>query len=105
MNQEGNNVEYFDSPEMVDRCFKAQRKLSFTYGAVFFAIVLLIPLLSSTSEWWYGKEIWGGFTLNYLVVALFFHVIYFFLGLSYARKANRLEDELIEIAGNEVAGS
>lgn len=95
MNEKKNNLEYYDTPEAVDRAFRAQRKLSFTYGAVFFVIVLLIPLLSSTSEWWYGKEIWGGFTWNYLVVALLFHVVYFALGYSYAIKANKLEEELI----------
>lgn len=103
MNQGGNNGEHHDTPEMVDKSFRAHRKLSFTYGAIFFAIVLLIPLLSSTSELWRGKTIWGGFTLNYLSVALIFHFVYFLLGLSFARQANKLEERLINDNVSEVA--
>ncbi len=105
MNQGGNNGEFHETPEMVDMSFRAHRKLSFTYGAIFFASVLLIPFLSSTAEWWYSKTIWGGFTLNYLVVALLFHILYFAMGLSFARQANKLEDKLINGNGNEVAKS
>lgn len=94
-------IEFYDTPEEVERCFRAQRKLSFTYGAIFFASVLLIPFLSGTAEWWYGKEIWGGFTLNYLVVAVLFHIFYFLLGYFYAKQANALEDKLLGLGDKE----
>lgn len=88
-------VDFIDTPEEVERVFKMQRKLSFTYAAIFFAITLTIPLLSITSEWWYAKPIWGGFTLNYLFVALLYHVIYFGMGWAYALQANALEDRVL----------
>lgn len=87
--------EFFDTPEEVERSFRAQRKLALIYGGIFFATVLLIPYLTVNAEWWYGKPIWGGFTWNYLVVALLYHVFYFLLGLSYALQANKLEEELL----------
>lgn len=93
--EKNTEIEFYDTPESVERCFRAQRKLAFTYGAIFFASVLLIPFLSGTSEWWYGKEIFGGFTLNYLVVAIFFHVFYVLLGYFYAKQANDLEDKIL----------
>ncbi len=95
-------TNFYDTPEEVEACFKAQRKLSLTYGAIFFASVLIIPFLSGTAEWWYGKEIWGGFTLNYLVVALIYHIFYFLLGLAYAYQANNLEDRLLGSKEREV---
>lgn len=85
----------FDTIEEVDAVYRAQRKLSFTYGALFLLVTVTIPLLSVTAEWWYGKPVWGGVTLNYLVVALFYHLAYIALGLAYTLQANKLEDEML----------
>jgi uncharacterized membrane protein (DUF485 family) len=95
-------LEFVDTPEEVDRHFRAQLKLSITYGIIFFISVLLIPFLSITAEWWYGREIWGGFTPNYLVVALLFNIFYVLLGYFYARQANALEDKLMGSGKKEV---
>lgn len=92
---EKKEMEFVDTPEEVDRAYRAQLKLAVTYGVVFFISVLLIPFLSGTAEWWYGKEIWGGFTLNYLVVALLFHVFYIALAYFFVKQANALEDKLL----------
>lgn len=86
--------EEFDTIEEVDWLFRHQRRLSFTYGAIFFLVTLSIPYLSITSPYWYGTPIWGGFTLNYLVVAVLYHLFYFVLGLLYAIQANRVEQEM-----------
>lgn len=88
-------MEFYDTPEEVDRAYRAQRALSLKYGIIFFAVTLAIPFLSKTAEWWFGKWIWGGFTLNYLVVALLYHVFYWLLGYFYVQQANALEDELL----------
>ncbi len=87
-------IDFHDTAEEVERAFRAQRRLSFTYGAIFFTTILLIPILSYTSPWWYAKPIWGGFTWNYLVVAVLYHVFYFAMGWMYVRQANALDDEL-----------
>lgn len=79
----------------VDRVFRKQRRLTFSYAAVFFFLVFLIPYLSLKAEWWYGRPLWGGLTPNFLVVALLFHVVYWLMGLLYTIQANRLEDELL----------
>jgi uncharacterized membrane protein (DUF485 family) len=102
MAQEKREIEFIDTPEEVDRCYRAQLKLSITYGIIFFVSVLLIPYLSITSEWWYGKKIWGGFTLNYLVVALLFHIFYVLLAYFYVKQANALEDKLLGFKEGEV---
>jgi uncharacterized membrane protein (DUF485 family) len=98
-------LEFHDTPEEVERCFRAQRALALKFGSVFFASVLLIPFLSWKAEWWYGREIWGGFTWNWLVVAVLYHVFYFLLGYVYAKKANQLEDELLGQRDKEVGRS
>ncbi len=87
--------EEFDTIEEVDACFRAQRRLSFTYGAIFFLVTLTIPLLSATSFYWNYFTVWGGFTLNYLVVALLYHAFYLLLGLAYTLQSNKLEEEFL----------
>lgn len=52
--------DHIDTLETVDTVFKEQRKLSFTYGAIFFGVTLAIPAGSVWVEWWYGEPIWGG---------------------------------------------
>lgn len=87
--------EEYDTIEEVDAVFRAQRRLSFRYGALFFLITLSIPLLTATSDYWRNATVWGGFTLNYLTVAVLYHIFYVMLGLAYAHQANKLEDELL----------
>lgn len=97
--QHGNHI---DTIESVDAVFRAQRKLSFTFAAVFFVVTLAIPLLTLTYSPWYATRIWGGFTPNYLVVSL---VYYFFLwGMSWAyiKKADALDERLSHMA-DEIA--
>ncbi|ABZ85193.1 hypothetical protein HM1_2664 [Heliomicrobium modesticaldum Ice1] len=91
----------FDTPEEVERIFRAQRKLSFTYGFIFFLVTLAIPTLSLFSDAWYGKPIFGGMTLNYFVLAFIYHIFYIVIGLAYTLQANKLEDELL---GRRVEG-
>lgn len=87
--------DQFDTVAEVDACYRAQRRLSFTYGGIFLAITLTIPLLTATAPAWNNQPVWGGFTLNYLVVAILYHVAYVLLGLAYTIQANRLEDEIL----------
>lgn len=88
-------VEEFDTIAEVDACYRAQRRLSFTYGAIFLGVTLTIPVLTITADAWNNQPVWGGFTLNYLVVAVLYHVFYVLLGLAYTIQANRLEDGIL----------
>lgn len=85
----------FDPAPEVDAVFRAQRRLSFIYGGVFLAVTMSIPLLTVTSRYWTQVPVLGGFTLNYLVVALFYHLVYVLIGAAYTLQANRLEQELL----------
>ncbi len=87
--------EEFDTIEEVDAVFRAQRRLSLTYGLVFFLVTLTIPVLSVTSPWWVNQPIWGGFTLNYLLVAVLYQAFYLLIAVAYTLQANRLEEELL----------
>lgn len=86
--------DFDDAPE-VDAVFRAQRRLSFLYGGIFFAVTMSIPVLSMTSQFWRSAPVLLGFSLNYLVVGFVYHLLYVLIGAAYALQANRLEQELL----------
>lgn len=90
--------EHVDTLETVDTVFRAQRKLSFTYGAVFFAVTLLIPAMSVWAEGWYATPIWGGFTWNYLFVSLIYFVFLWVMAWTYSKQADKLDERLMHMA-------
>ena len=90
--------EHIDTIESVDMVFRAQRKLSFTYGAIFFGVTLFIPAASVWWEDWYAVPIWGGFTLNYLVVSLLYFAFLWIMAWTYSRQADKLDDRLMTMA-------
>lgn len=83
-----------DELQQVERSYRQQMRLSFSYGAVFFAVTLLIPFLSGTVELWYGRPVLAGLSLNFWTSILFFHVFYWLLAFLFVRKANRLDGKL-----------
>ncbi len=91
--------DHTDTIESVDTVFRAQRKLSFTYGAVFFAVTLAIPASSVWWESWYSVPIWGGFTANYLFVSVLYFVFLWVMAWTYSKQADRLDETLMEMAG------
>lgn len=99
--QHGNHI---DTIESVDLVFRAQRKLSFTYGAIFFAVTLAIPAMSVWWEGWYAVPIWGGFTANYLVVSLLYYLFLWGLSFTYIKKADKLDEGLMHMA-DEIAAA
>jgi uncharacterized membrane protein (DUF485 family) len=90
--------DHIDTLETVETVFREQRKLSFSYGAVFFAVTLLIPALSVGVEGWYATPIWGGFTANYFVVALAYFVFLWVMAWTYSKQADKLDERLMHLA-------
>lgn len=86
--------DHVDTLESVDLVFRAQRKLSFTYGAIFFAVTLAIPASSVWWEAWYAVPIWGGFTANYLFVSLLYYVFLWTMAWTYSKQADALDAKL-----------
>ena len=87
--------DHIDTLETVDLVFRAQRKLSFSYGAVFFAVTLAIPAMSVWVPGWYTTRIWGGFTANYFVVGLGYMVFLWAMAWSYSKQADKLDENLM----------
>jgi len=90
--------DHIDTMETVDIVFKKQRKLSFTYGFIFFAVTLGIPAGSVWVESWYAKPIWGGFTANYLFVSLLYFAFLWGMAWTYSKQADKLDDKINSMA-------
>ncbi len=99
--QHGNHI---DTIESVDLVFRAQRKLSFSYGLVFFVVTLAIPAMSVWWKTWYAVPVWGGFTANYLFVSLLYYLFLWGLSWTYIRKADALDERLSHMA-DEIAAA
>lgn len=90
--------DHTDTIESVDLVFRAQRKLSFTYGAIFFAVTLAIPAFSVWWEGWFATPIWGGFTANYLFVSLLYYIFLWTMAWTYSKQADKLDERLADMA-------
>lgn len=89
---------HMDTLDTVDVVFKEQRKLSFTYGAIFFAVTLAVPAMTNWVEGWYATPIWGGFTANYLFVSLLYYVFLWGMAWTYSKQADKLDEKLMHLA-------
>jgi uncharacterized membrane protein (DUF485 family) len=94
---------HIDTIESVDAVFRAQRKLSFSFAAVFFIVTLSIPAMSVWWEAWYAVPVWGGFTANYLFVSLLYYVFLWGLAYLYIKKADALDERLSHMADDIAA--
>lgn len=90
--------DHIDTIETVDAVFTEQRRLSFTYGGVFFAVTLAIPALSIWAPGWYATPIIGGFTLNYLFVSFVYFVFLWVMAWTYSKQADKLDEKLMNMA-------
>jgi uncharacterized membrane protein (DUF485 family) len=90
--------DHVDTIESVDTIFKEQRRLSFTYGAIFFGVTLAIPALTVWATFWWQNEIWGGFTWNYLFVSLIYFFFLWIMAWTYAQRADNLDKKLEKLA-------
>lgn len=94
--------DHVDTIESVDLVFREQRKLSFSYGAVFFGVTLAVPALTNWVEGWWSTTIWGGFTMNYLFISLLYYVFLWTMAWTYSKQADRLDDRLAHMAEAEL---
>jgi uncharacterized membrane protein (DUF485 family) len=94
--------EHVDTIENVNRVFVRQRRLSFSFGAVFFAVTLLVPAFTVWWPWWWSVEIWGGFTANYLFVSLIYFVFLWVMAWTYSARADKLDAELAHMDMQEI---
>lgn len=97
--------DHVDTIESVDAVFREQRKLSFTYGAIFFTVTLAIPAASVWWEDWYAKPIWGGFTANFLFVSIIYYVFLWVMAWTYSKRADMLDEKLAHMAEEIAARS
>jgi len=89
---------HMDTLDTVDVVFREQRKLSFTYGAIFFAVTLAVPAMTNWVEGWYSVPIWGGFTANYLFVSLLYYLFLWGMAWTYSKQADKLDEKLMHLA-------
>ena len=99
--QHARHGEHVDTIENVNQVFLRQRRLSFSFGAVFFAVTLLIPAFTIWWPWWWDVTFWGGFTMNYFIVCLLYFVFLWVMAWVYSAMADKLDEKLAHMDTEE----
>ena len=85
----------FDSIEEVDAVARGLRRKAVQYSIAILILLLVVPGLAWLEPRWFAGRIWGGFTLNFLTVAVLLHIAFVVVAILYTRVANRSEDEML----------
>lgn len=90
------SAEAYATPAEVQAVVRAQRRLRFRYGLVFFAGTVATPLLLALGQAWTQQRSLGGIPLGYLALAIFYPAFYISLAVAYKLQAGRLKQELLK---------
>lgn len=91
----GGDETDFDSIEEVDAVARSLRRKALQYAAVILVLLLAVPLFAWIGPDWFSRPVWGGFTLNFLTVAVLLHVAFVVVAVAFTGVANRSEDEML----------
>lgn len=92
-------VDEYDTPAEVDAVFRTQRRIAFSYLVLFLTIVLVVPLLTVTVDWWSSGRLIGAMSPNFAMAAIGLYVIFALIGLGASTLANAVEDRMLGAGG------
>lgn len=84
-----------DTAAEVDATFRTQRRIATTYGLVFFAVTLSVPVLTVVLEWWTEGRLLGGMSPAFAMTAIGLYVVFFALGVAASSLASTVEDRML----------
>jgi hypothetical protein len=88
-------LDEYDTPAEVDAIFRTQRRVAFSYLAVFAVMVLGVPLLTATLEWWSTGRLIGAISPNFAMAAAGLYLVFLVIGVGAASLASEVEDRML----------
>ena len=88
-------LDEYDTPAEVDAIFRTQRRIAFGYLAVFAAVVLAVPLLTVTLQWWSTGRLIGAISPNFAMAAAGLYLVFLAIGIGAASLASAVEDGML----------
>lgn len=90
----------YDTPAEVDATFRTQRRIAFSYLALFVAAVLCMPVLTMTLDWWSTGRLFGAMSPNFAMAAAGLYLLFLIIGVGAASLASAVEDRMLGWSGS-----
>lgn len=85
----------YDMPADVDASFRTVRKVAVGHFAVFLCVVVGVPVLTLTVDWWSGGRLIGGMSPSFVMAAFGLYVFFFALAAAAATLSNGVEERML----------
>ncbi|GAA5117783.1 hypothetical protein [Haloechinothrix salitolerans] len=93
----------YDMPADVDASFRTVRKVAVGHFVVFLAVVVGMPVLTLTVDWWSGGRLIGGMSPSFVMAAFGLYVFFFALAAAAATLSNGVEERMLGAQEREPA--
>lgn len=85
----------YDAPADVDAAFRTVRRVVVGHFVVFLGVVVAVPVLTLTVDWWSRGRLVGGMTPSFVLAAFGLYVFFFLLAAAAATLSNAVEDRML----------
>lgn len=85
----------YDAPADVDATFRTLRRAAVWHFMLFLGVVVAVPLLTLTVDWWSDGRLLGGMAPNFVMAAFGLYVFFFLLAVAATRQSNAVEDRML----------
>ncbi|PRX50429.1 hypothetical protein B0I33_102550 [Prauserella shujinwangii] len=85
----------YDMPADVDAAFRTVRRVAVGHFVVFLGVVVAVPILTLTVDWWSEGRLIGGMTPSFVMAAVGLYVFFFLIAAGAATLSNAVEDRML----------
>ncbi|SFB43077.1 hypothetical protein SAMN05216266_11156 [Amycolatopsis marina] len=85
----------YDMPAEVDAAFRTVRRVAVGHFVVFLGVVVAVPILTLTVDWWSEGRLLGGMTPSFVMAAVGLYVFFFLIAVGAATLSNAVEDRML----------
>ncbi|WP_199432981.1 hypothetical protein [Qaidamihabitans albus] len=82
-------------PTDVDAAFRTLRRVAVGHFMVFLGVVVAVPVLTLTVDWWSEGRLIGGMTPSFVMAAVGLYVFFFLLAIAASTLSNAVEDRML----------
>lgn len=85
----------------VDATFRTLRRAAVAHFTLFLGIIVAVPVLTLTVDWWSRGRLLGGMAPSFVMAAFGLYVFFFLLAAAATSLSNAVEDRMLGHPGND----
>lgn len=85
----------YDMPADVDAAFRTLRRVAVGHFMVFLGVLVAVPVLTLTVDWWSGGRLIGGMSPSFVMAAFGLYLFFFLLSAAAATLSNAVEERML----------